>query len=443
LIAFLAAMLLTPEVPADQELDERWAHGLTVAVVDDDPGIRLLLARVLSGLGCHVEVFDRSATALARLHHLRSHGTRLLLVTDLYLENETGVALLRRVRRECGDLPVLLMSGGGERELLIEAMRLRCSGFIEKPFTPRQVARSVRAACPPPPEADQGPPAVDAPSWEEATAAELAGDYELVDLLASGGMGVVYRARQRDLDRLVALKVLRQDRSLDAQRPLLLREARLMAQLRHPNVAIVHTVGQLKGLDFYSMELIEGVTLEKRLRGFGPLDPRAAVELLTPIGDGLATAHDRGILHHDVKPANIVIEACGRPVLVDFGVAGRKGDDELSEERFGTLEYSAPENLDGFVRDERSDTYSLACTLYETLAGFRNTPLLADEPRPYSHHQALRVIERNDPIPIERFVPDLDPRLSTILSRGLAPLEERLTVRELVWELSSWLETQP
>jgi DNA-binding response OmpR family regulator len=419
----------------DDDRTRLWGEGVSVAVLDDDPRICRLLERVFEASGCYTETFATGAEALAALNTLLARPGHMVLVTDLYLENETGVEVLQKVRDHFPSLPVILMSGGGEREHLIEAMRLHCSGFLEKPFTPKGAVNAVRAAIP------RTNPDLDESSSSATPLPDPDERYVLEEVLATGGMGIVYRARQRDLDRLVALKVLRTDLHISAEaREGLVREARLMAQLRHPNVAIVHEVGRLRGMDFYSMELVEGQTLADLLRDKGRIAPEEAVRLLLPIADGLACAHELGILHRDVKPTNIVIDASNRPVLVDFGVALKKDDKESSAERRGTLQYMAPEYLDGMSFDEGCDAYSLGTTLYEALAGYRITPLLGDGPRGYD--DTLLAIARGDLVPIERFRPDLDPALSAILSRTLAPREERIAVRELARELEQWLARQ-
>ena len=150
---------------------------------------------------------------------------------------------------------------------------------------------------------------------------EDCGDYELLGELGRGGMGVVYRARQKSLD--VALKmILRGDNASSADIARFRAEAESAAQLHHPNIVNVYEVGEIEGRPYFSMKLIEGTTLAKRLTD-GPLPSRMAAEMLAPICRAIADAHRRGVLHRDLKPSNILIDAEGRTYVTDFGLAKR------------------------------------------------------------------------------------------------------------------------
>ena len=153
--------------------------------------------------------------------------------------------------------------------------------------------------------------------------AALAGTYEIEAPLGRGGMSFVYLARERRLDRRVAIKVLSPELAVDdAYRRLFLHEARTVAALTHPNIVPIHAVGEVGDFVFFAMAYVEGDTLAQRIATVGPLNPHRAARLLCDIGDALGFAHARGVVHRDVKPDNILIDAAtGRALLSDFGIA--------------------------------------------------------------------------------------------------------------------------
>ena len=206
--------------------------------------------------------------------------------------------------------------------------------------------------------------------------------YEIVDLLGEGGMGVVYRARDPRLGRDVAVKVL--DASLVASheaRARFEREARAVAALSHPNVLAIHDVGEHEGTAYTVTELLEGESLQDRLRR-GALPLRSALDMGAQIADGLAAAHDRGIVHRDLKPANVFLTRDGLVKILDFGLAktgapDRDGDplgatvvdDTAPGTVLGTVRYMSPEQVRGETVDTRSDLFSFGTVLWEMLTG--------------------------------------------------------------------------
>jgi len=203
----------------------------------------------------------------------------------------------------------------------------------------------------------------------------LAGEYSIERELGRGGMGIVYLAREVQLDRLVAIKVL--PSTLAAQEGLrerFLREARMAAGLSHPHIVPIHRVGEIGGFVFFVMAYVSGQTLGARLRERGPLSPDAAARMLREVAWALAYAHGRGIVHRDVKPDNILLEAeTGRALVSDFGIAraAREGESQISDpgRLMGTAHFMSPEQSTGETLDGRSDLYSLGVVGYLALSG--------------------------------------------------------------------------
>lgn len=201
-------------------------------------------------------------------------------------------------------------------------------------------------------------------------------ELEIKNQLGQGGMGVVYQAKQRQLDRLVALKILRVDIDSDptfAER--FLREARAMAKLNHPAIITVFDFGQREGLYFFLMELVDGPNLRQVVRS-GELAPEQALAIVPQICDALQYAHDQNVVHRDVKPENILLTSQGHVKIADFGLAKLMGTEESdytltgTRQVMGTPHYMAPEQMEKPQQvDHRADIFSLGVVFYEMLTG--------------------------------------------------------------------------
>jgi predicted Ser/Thr protein kinase len=220
----------------------------------------------------------------------------------------------------------------------------------------------------------------------------LAGRYELLDVLGRGGMGVVYRARDRLLDRVVAVKVLPADRAEDSTLVTRFeREARSAAALGHPNIVAVFDTGCDQSTRFIVMEYVSGRSLAQLLRQQeGPLAPARAVEITARIASALAAAHSKGIIHRDIKPGNVMIDSAGSVKVLDFGIARAVTNTSLTQTAvvLGSVAYLAPEVSRGEPADERSDIYSLGCVLYELLTG--RPPFTGELPAAIMHQHNAR-----------------------------------------------------
>lgn len=210
------------------------------------------------------------------------------------------------------------------------------------------------------------------------------GHYRIVEKIGAGGMGEVYRAHDEQLDRDVALKVLPPGTLSDeAARRHFRQEALTLAKLNHPNIETVYEFSTQDDVDFLAMELIPGCSLAQRLKG-GPLSEHELVRLATQFAEGLAFAHEHGVIHRDLKPSNLMITPDGRLKILDFGLArlfSADQDADLTQSIStttgsisGTVPYMSPEQLRGMPVDARSDIYAAGCVLYEMAAGHRPFP---------------------------------------------------------------------
>jgi len=265
------------------------------------------------------------------------------------------------------------------------------------------------------------------------------GPYEVIALLGAGGMGEVYRARDPKLNRPVAVKVLSNELADLAARRRFQREAQAASSLNHPHILTVLDAGEWESRQYLVTELVDGGTLKDWLEG-PRREWRHVVELLIGVADGLALAHEAGILHRDIKPANILITSSGYAKLADFGLA--KVQEDAATEAItrtqsigatspgiiiGTLAYMSPEQAAGKPLDARSDIFSFGLVLYEALAGQRPFAGASDL-------QVLQSIVGREPAPLQNDVP---PALNALVRKALEkdPAQRFQSMRELVVEL--------
>jgi len=256
---------------------------------------------------------------------------------------------------------------------------------------------------------------------------EVIGGCEVQEPIGAGASGTVYKALQISMERIVAIKILNERYCLDKEFiRRFLEEARLAGRLEHPNVIRVYDVGEAKGAFYYTMEYVNGSSLAELVKERGAIRIGEAVEIIKRVALALDYAHRQGVLHRDVKPANILVNLEGEVKLADLGLA--RPVDEITEEKaVGTPLYMSPEQILGKEVSPRSDLYSLGATFYFALSG---TP-------PHSGSTKKEVFEKqlwDDPIPIEQLRPEVPPAVSAVVHRLLAKrVEDRYpTARSVV-----------
>ena len=293
--------------------------------------------------------------------------------------------------------------------------------------------------------------------------------YDILEELGRGGMGVVYKARHRRLQRLVALKMVLAGVHVGAVGLARFRaEAEAVAKLSHPNIVQIYETGEHDGLPFFSLELVDGGSLDQRIRE-SPTSPRAAAQLIETLARTMAVAHDRGIIHRDLKPANILLAKIGQPVvdgpepgtrfarvpapdhwsrntvpkIADFGLA-KQVDDDSSQTRSGTIlgtpSYMAPEQAGGKNREigPPADIYSLGAILYELLVG--RPPFRAGNPI-----DTIRQVIEQEPVPPRQLEPRVPHDLETICLKCLEkdPARRFASAMALADDLRRFLEGDP
>jgi len=256
-------------------------------------------------------------------------------------------------------------------------------------------------------------------STGKQTRPKVIGGYEILKVLGRGGMGIVYQAKQKKLDRIVALKmVLAGSHASSEQLMRFISEAKAVGHLQHPSIVQIFDVGEHDNLPFFSLEFVDGDSLDRRLDG-KPLAPIEAAKLLEILCRAMQYAHDHGILHRDLKPANVLLTKAGVPKITDFGLAKRLEDaDDSSSTRTGTImgtpSYMSPEQASGDVRQmgPATDQYSLGAMLYEFLTG--RPPFLAAKPI----ETVLKVLGE-EPVPPRQLQSTLPIDIETICLKAI------------------------
>jgi serine/threonine protein kinase/tetratricopeptide (TPR) repeat protein len=279
----------------------------------------------------------------------------------------------------------------------------------------------------------------------EATAVNqpIIAGYELLGVSGHGGMGVVYKARQRGLNRIVALKmILSGAHAKPEDLARFRREAATIARLQHPHIVQIYEVGEQNGEPFCALEFIDGGSLASKL-GRTPQPPRQAAQLVETLAHTMYAAHQRGIIHRDLKPANVLLSADGTPKITDFGLAKQVDDDAWKTHSgviMGTPSYMAPEQAAGKTRDigPHTDVYALGAILYETLTG--RPPFLAA-----TQMETLDQVRHQEAVPPSRLQPKVPRDLETICLKCLEKDHQRryLSAEALAGDLHRFLANEP
>jgi tRNA A-37 threonylcarbamoyl transferase component Bud32 len=279
-----------------------------------------------------------------------------------------------------------------------------------------------------------------APTSSQMIGTVLSARYRLEAKLGSGGMSTVYLARDTTLDRSVAVKVMHREMSEQPdQLERFRQEARAVAKLSHPNVVAVIDAGEDGGHPYIVFEYVEGETLKQRIARVGALDAQEALAYAIEIGRGLTVAHARKMIHRDIKPQNVLIDAEGRAKLTDFGISRQLEQDGMTATGrvLGTTDYVAPEQAMGHAVDQRSDVYSLGVVLYEMLVG--QVPFHADS------QVGVAMKHVNDELPdVQQRRPEISAAAALVVERATSkdPANRYQEIGEMIDDLSTALEVE-
>lgn len=419
----------------------------TLLIVDDNEIVIRSLHRLLTEEGYRVLTARDGRQALACIEDEDID----LVVLDVNMPDLDGVSVLRLLRQDYPpeELPVIMATANGHSEDIVQAFQIGANDYITKPLDLPVVLVRIRSQLRARRPASSGPPPQPLAMGEIGVGSVLQERYQLESKIGRGQFGVVYRATHLQLERPVAVKILRASLEGDVtswQR--FHQESVSTGRIQHPNaVSVLDFAISEEGVPFMVMELLEGVTLEKELRFKGKLSARRAAEIVVPICEVLSAAHDLGIVHRDVKPQNIFLHHSRQQEVIkvlDFGLAKLiddtfRGHQMTLEGHPGTPAYMAPERYSEIPYDGRADVYSVGVVLYEILTG---------EP-PFSvtdgNAMALALKHLSEvPAPPSTLQPDISPELDAVVLSAMAKDSEiRPDARQLGIALATAVGMEP
>ena len=392
----------------------------TLLIVDDDDDNREMMSRRLEHEGWATRQADGGPSALEAL---RVGGVDLVLL-DLAMPGMDGLQVLKAMRsmRSAAELPVIMVTASADSADVVEALGQGANDYVTKPIDfPVAVAR-IEAALR---TRRQAAPATPVTLAEVGLGTVLGGRYRLETRIGTGNHGAVYRARHLELDRAVAVKVLRTG-TLETGDALhrFRREGIAACRVSHPNAVAVLDFAVAGAVAYLVMELLEGHSLDAELGPGAPLGVQHTVAIAAPVCEALAEAHRAGIVHRDVKPANIFLHRIGTrtvPKVLDFGIARVLG--EGAPRRHPTLEgwivgtpaYMAPERFESGACDGKADVYGLGVTLFQMLAGRLPFEAVDGEPLALARKHMSEL-----PPPLRALNPEVPLALEEAVMRALA-----------------------
>jgi CheY-like chemotaxis protein/tRNA A-37 threonylcarbamoyl transferase component Bud32 len=311
-----------------------------------------------------------------------------IVIMDWDMPDINGIDVLKRFRNAGGTTPVIMLTGRTSIDDKERGLDTGADDYVTKPFHMKELSARIRVAVRKSQSQPQAPVLKPLGTNNESVLARgdligttLATRYEFIDVVGEGGVGLVFRAKHPHLDKIVAIKMLQASALKENTIIRFEREAKAISRLEHPNIAMVYDFGITeRQRPFMVMEFIEGRSLEELIQKEGIMAIERSVDILIQVCDGMAHAHDSGVIHRDVKPSNVMLkQVTGRPPvpkILDFGCAKlREPETSGPESRsltqvghsFGSPPYMSPEQVRGKALDERSDIYSLGCMAYELL----------------------------------------------------------------------------
>ncbi len=418
-----------------------------ILVIDDDPDILFLVSQALR-LGGH-DVLTSSEPE--RVAELALEHVADAVVLDVMMPGVSGYEALRRLREEprTGGTPVLFLSAYAASNERIRGLREGADDFLAKPFAVQELLLRVKRLTTPRQAAGPAEPAL-SPNLERTLNARKVvgqvylGRYQALEVIGEGAMGLVLRGWDPRLKRAVALKTLRLDRILDGEHrreraAQLLDEAVTVARFSHPNIVAVYDVESSPELTFLALELVDGASLASYVDTLGPLNVDHTLSLALGVARALAAAHENGVVHHDVKPGNVLLGRDGSVKVTDFGVAHLVSSLVEAEGRvFGTAGYLPPEALTGHGYDEHGDLFAFGAVIYECLTGrqaFSGGTV----------NQRVRRTIGEDPHPLGELCPHVPGEFRELIEQLLMkdPAARPGSAAELVTRLESLAGTAP